>query len=54
MSHTRVKDTIQVTGSWELFPSKSQSQQPILMKYHALFVTFEKVSKFEIVVCCEL
>ena len=24
------------------------------MKYHALFVIFEKVAKFEIVVCCEL
>ena len=28
--------------------------QPILMKYHALFVIFEKVAKFEIVVCCKL
>ena len=24
------------------------------MKYHALFVIFEKVAKFEIVVCCKL
>ena len=24
------------------------------MKYHALFVTFEKAAKFEIVVCCKL
>ena len=29
-------------------------QQTILMKYHALFVIFEKVAKFEIVVCCKL
>ena len=29
-------------------------QQTILMKYHALFVSFEKASKFEIVVCCKL
>ena len=28
------------------------SQQTILMKYHALFVIFEKAAKFEIVVCC--
>ena len=27
-------------------------QQTILMKYHALFVIFEKAAKFEIVVCC--
>ena len=26
-------------------------QQMILMKYHALFVIFEKAAKFEIVVC---
>ena len=25
-------------------------QQTILMKYHALFVTFEKAAKFEVVV----
>ena len=30
------------------------SQQAILKKYHALFVIFEKVTKFEIVVCCKL
>ena len=29
-------------------------QQTILMKYHALFVIFEKASKFEIVVYCKL
>ena len=31
-------------------------QQTILMKYalHALYVIYEKVSKFEIVVCCKL
>ena len=29
-------------------------QQTILMKYHALFVIFEKVAKFEMVVCCKL
>ena len=29
-------------------------QQTILMKYHALFVIFEKLAKFEIVVCCKL
>ena len=23
------------------------------MKYHALFVIFEKIAKFEIVVCCK-
>ena len=28
--------------------------QKILMKYHALFVIFEKAAKFEIVVCCKL
>ena len=28
-------------------------QQTILMKNHALFVIFEKVAKFEIVVCCK-
>ena len=27
-------------------------QQTILIKYHNLFVNFEKVAKFEIVVCC--
>ena len=26
----------------------------ILMKYHALFVIFEKAAKFEIVICCKL
>ena len=29
-------------------------QQTILMKYHALFVIFEKAAKFLIVVCCNL
>ena len=29
-------------------------QQTILMKYHVLFVIFEKEAKFEIVVCCKL
>ena len=29
-------------------------QQTILMKYHALFVIFEKAAKFEIVVCGKL
>ena len=29
-------------------------QQTILMKYHVLFVIFEKATKFEIVVCCKL
>ena len=29
-------------------------QQRILMKYHALFVIFEKAVKFEIGVCCKL
>ena len=29
-------------------------QQTILMKYHALFVNFEKAEKNEIVVCCKL
>ena len=29
-------------------------QQTILMKYHALFVFFEKATKFEIVVCYKL
>ena len=28
--------------------------QTILMKYHALFVIFEKAAKFEIVACCKL
>ena len=25
-----------------------------IMKYHALFVIFEKAAKFEIVVCCKI
>ena len=29
-------------------------QQKIFMKYHALFVIFEKAAKFENVVCCKL
>ena len=29
-------------------------QQMILMKYHGLFVIFEKAAKFLIVVCCKL
>ena len=29
-------------------------QQTILMKYHALFIIFEKAAKFEIVVWCKL
>ena len=29
-------------------------QQTILMKYHALFVIFEKEAKFEIAICCKL
>ena len=28
-------------------------QQTILMKYHALFIVFEKAAKFEIFVCCK-
>ena len=29
-------------------------QQTILIKYHALFVIFEKAAKFEIIVCSKL
>ena len=29
-------------------------QQTILMKYHALFVIFEKAAKFAIALCCKL
>ena len=29
-------------------------QQTIHMKYHALFVIFEKAAKFEIVACCKM
>ena len=29
-------------------------QRTILMKYHSLFVNFEKAAKLEIVVCCKL
>ena len=29
-------------------------QQTILIKYHALFVGFEKAAKFEIIVCGKL
>ena len=29
-------------------------QQMILMKYNALFVIFEKASKFKIVLCCKI
>ena len=29
-------------------------QQTILLKYHALFVIFEKAAEFEIAVCCKL
>ena len=29
-------------------------QQRILMKYHTLFVIFEKAANFEIVVCCKV
>ena len=29
-------------------------EQTILMKYQALFVIFEKATKFQIVVCCKL
>ena len=29
-------------------------QQTILMKYHALFVIFEKAEKIETIVCCKL
>ena len=29
-------------------------QQTIPMKYHALFIIFEKAAKFEMVVCCKL
>ena len=29
-------------------------QKTILMKYHALYVNFEKAANFEIVVCCKL
>ena len=28
--------------------------QTILMKYHALFINFEKAVKFEMIVCCKL
>ena len=29
-------------------------QQTILMKYHALFIIFEKIAKIEVVVYCNL
>ena len=29
-------------------------QQTILLKYHGLFVIFDKAAKFEIVVCCKI
>ena len=32
----------------------SASSSKIFMKYHALFVIFEKAAKFKIVVCCKL
>ena len=38
------KKSLPITHSW----------QTIRMKYHALFVIFEKAVKFEIVVCCDL
>ena len=37
---------------WDIFPNFRICQQTILMKYHALFVTFEKSSK--ILNCCLL
>ena len=33
---------------------KIACQKTILMKYHALFVIFEKAANFENVVCCKL
>ena len=36
-----------------LFMVFHENRQTILMKYHALFVIFEKAAKFEIVVCCK-
>ena len=35
----------------QIFQKKNKT---ILMKYHALFVIFEKAAKFEFVVCCRL
>ena len=37
-----------------LISSREFCQQTILMKYHALFVIFEKAAKNEIGVCCKL
>ena len=31
---------------WDIFPNFQQKQQTILMKYHALFVIFEKAANF--------
>ena len=49
---------------WDILPNFQQKkvqyyirivcQQTILMKFHALFVIFEKAAKFLIVVCCKL
>ena len=44
-------------NSWKIkawYFMKIVCWQTILMKYHALFVIFEKAAKFEIVVCCKL
>ena len=42
----------------DIFPNFQKNKvwyfMTILMKYHALFVIFEKAAKFEIVVCCKL
>ena len=41
-------------GNTEWHSMRIVCQQTILMKYHSLFVIFEKAARFEIVVCCRL
>ena len=42
---------------YDIFPNFRKNKVwffTILMKYHAIYVIFEKASKFQIVVCCKL
>ena len=58
---SRLQQTTNLVTSFPIFENnkvwyfmKIVCQQTILMKYHTLFVIFEKAAKFYIVVCCKL
>ena len=50
----QVKKRAKIRNRHNQAPQLTQLAKTILMKYHTLFVIFEKAAKFNVVVCCKL